>query len=200
MPAKQTTLLDELSAAARGCVALLMGDRGAAGYFDFSQRGLAGSFVALLASQLIIALAPLLLGAVMPSGTITRMLTVSAFAIVVQIGISALLLRQFGRLDGLQPYLVADNWATLFITLLGLILDVIGVGPEFAYFATLAIMIVVEVNIGRLIMTLTGFQIAAFIVTQIVGIGMALLILTLAVPQLVPELATAISAAQVAAQ
>ena len=62
MPAKQTTLLEEMSAAARGCIALLMGDRKAASYFDFSQRGLAGSFVAFLVATLLNALSPLLFG------------------------------------------------------------------------------------------------------------------------------------------
>ena len=63
MPARTTTLFEELTAAGRGVVALVVGDRRASDYFDFSRRGLYGSFIALLLAQLLAAYGPLVLGA-----------------------------------------------------------------------------------------------------------------------------------------
>ena len=64
------------------------------------------------------------------------------------------MLRQIGRLDGLVPYLVADNWATFFITIVSTLLTLVGIGDEFAIIALGILVIIVEVNIARLIVTL----------------------------------------------
>src|SRR5688572_20448260 len=123
----QTTLLEEMSAAARGVVAVLIGNRQAPSYFDFSQRGLVGSFVAFLAASLINALTPVVFGMDLPPGAVSRGLILVGVLYVAQIAFSALVLRQLGRLDGLVPYLVADNWATFFITLLSTLLTLVGI-------------------------------------------------------------------------
>jgi len=60
--AQQSTFLEELMAAGRGTISLLIGDRRAGSYFDFSQRGLAGSFIAFLAVTGLNAALPVLLG------------------------------------------------------------------------------------------------------------------------------------------
>ena len=193
MPAKQTTLLEEMSAAARGCIALLMGDRKAPGYFDFSQRGLAGSFVAFLVATLLSALSPLMFGIETPPGTLTRGLLLVAVLFAAQIGFSALVLRQIGRLDGLVPYLVADNWATFYITIISTLLSLAGVGDEFAIIALGILVIVVEINIARLIVTLPGLQIAMFLIAQLVGVSIVLLLMSV----FWPPMAAAITAGAV---
>jgi hypothetical protein len=195
LPAKQTTLLEEMSAAARGVVAVLMGNRQAPSFFDFSQRGLIGSFVAFLAASLINALTPLVFGLELPPGTVTRGLILVGVLFVAQIGFSALVLRQLGRLDGLVPYLVADNWATFFITLLSTLLTVVGIGDEIAIIGLGILVIVVEVNIARLIVTLPGLQIAMFLIAQLVGVSAALLLIGFFVPGLMPDLSAAATVA-----
>jgi hypothetical protein len=194
VPAKQTTLLEEMSAAARGCLALLVGDRKAPGYFDFSQRGLVGSFVAFLVATLFNAISPMLMGIEVKPGEITRGLILVAVLFAAQIGFSALVLRQIGRLDGLVPYLVADNWATFFITIIATLLMFTGIGDEFAIIALGILVIVVEVNIARLIVTLPGLQIAMFLIAQLVAVTLVLLIVGLVWPQAAP-LADATAAA-----
>ena len=194
MPAQQTTLLEELSAAARGCLALLMGDRKAPGYFDFSPRGLAGSFVAFLVATLLNAVVPLAMGIETPPGSITRGLILVAVLFTVQIAFSALVLRQIGRLDGLVPYLVADNWATFFITIFSTLLMVAGVGDEFAIVALGILVIIIEINIARLIVTLPGLQIAMFLIAQIVGVTLVLFVISLVWPPAADLLNAAASA------
>ena len=182
MPAQQTTLLEELTAAARGCLALLVGDRRAPGYFDFSLRGLAGSFVAFLVATLFNAISPMVLGIEAPPGTMTRGLILVAVLFAAQIGFSALVLRQIGRLDGLVPYLVADNWATFFITIFSTLLMIAGIGDEFAIIALGILVIIVEINVARLIVTLPGLQIAMFLIAQLVGVTIALFLISLVWP------------------
>ena len=48
MAQQQSTFAEEMMAAGRGVIGLLTGDRQAGSYFDLSNRGLAGSFIALL--------------------------------------------------------------------------------------------------------------------------------------------------------
>jgi hypothetical protein len=187
LPAKQTTLLEEMSAAARGVVAVLIGDRRAPSHFDFSQRGLVGSFVAFLVASLINALTPVVFGLEVPPGLITRGLILVAVLYAAQIALSALVLRQLGRLDGLVPYLVADNWATFFITLVSTLLTLIGVGDELSIIGLGILVIIVEVNIARLIVTLPGLQIAMFLIAQLVGVSAALIVIGVLVPGLMPD-------------
>jgi hypothetical protein len=186
----QPTLLDELVAAGRGVMALVIGDRTAPQWFDFSRRGLAGSFIALLVAQAISAYGPLLFGLQPAPGMITRGLVMVAVLFAAQVGCSALLLRQIGRLDGLVPYLVADNWATVFITVLSAILTQMGFAGDFALFAVGILVIVVEINIARIVVTLSAMQIVMFIVAQLVGVVLGLLVLGAVFPT-PPDLAAA---------
>lgn len=166
MPA-QRSLLDELVAAGRGCVALIVGDRRAAAWFDLSPRGLVGSFIALLVALTLSAYWPTLLGVRMQPGAPTLELLGGAILFVTQLVASAILLRQIGRLDGLVPYIVADNWATFYAILISALLAAVGMGP--IVFILLIVAIVVEINIARLIVTLTTTQIVMFIIARLVG-------------------------------
>ena len=115
--AQKATFLEELMAAGRGVMGLLIGDKRAGSYFDFSQRGLAGSFIAFIAVTGLNAVLPVLLGNKDPGG-IARSVLMVAILFALQLGFSAIVLRQLKRMDGLVPYLVADNWATFFLTLI----------------------------------------------------------------------------------
>ena len=170
-----TTFLAELMAAARGCFALLVGDRQAPAHFDFSQRGLVGSLIAFL----IITTAMAFLGAAplgVP-GEATRAIIASVVVFVLKAGASWLLLRQNGRLDGFIPYLVADNWVSFFTAILAIGLMFITGAGDIAVFGIGLLVIVIEINIARLIVTLTPWQIAIFIVVQMVASSVGLILL-----------------------
>lgn len=164
-------------AAARGCLALVRGNRGASEYFDFSQRGLVGSFIAFLLATVFNAYLPMVLGLTIQPGSISRGLLMVGGLFALQVGFSALVLRQMGRLDGFRPYLIADNWATFFITILSAVLAVVGLGGDAAMLGIGILVIVVEINIARLIVRLAGLQIAMLLVAQLVGVSIGLLLL-----------------------
>lgn len=189
VPDRPTTIIEELVAASRGVVAIVRGDKKAANYFDFSQRGLAGSFIAFLVITVVSAYVPVLTGQADDQIPTSRLLLMAAFLYVVQVGFSALVLRQLNRLDGLVPYLVADNWATFFVTALSTIVSLFGQGGDFVLVIAALLVLIIEINISRLIVTLSPWQIAMFLVAQIVGVLIGLLIIGAIVP-LPPELVT----------
>lgn len=165
-----TTFLDETIAAARGCVALLIGNRQAAGWFDFSQRGLIGSLIAVLVGILIAAYGPLLIGVQMPPGAATQSVMINLALFAGQAVTAFLALRQMGRQDGFVPYLVASNWVTLASSLL-LLLSIL-FGPIGIALLVLVLFLALAsfINIGRFIVTLTGLQIGLLFLSQAVGV------------------------------
>jgi len=183
LPNTPTTIIEELASAARGVAALIVGDRRAVSYFDFSRRGLAGSFIAFLVATVFSAYVPLIGGSGQDGQISTgRLLLMAVFLFGVQIGFSALVLRQLNRLDGFVPYLVADNWATFFITAISTVLNAFGLAGDFALIAIGILVLVVEVNISRLIVTLSPWQIAMFLVAQLVGVAIGLIVIGLVFP------------------
>jgi len=175
----------EAVAAARGVGGLIVGDREVAGRFNLTPQGLAGSFVALLIVMGVGAGLPLLLGY---QGLVLRAVVIFAVSFALQIGCAALALLQAKRLDGFVPYLVADNWASVCVTVAGLVLSLLGVPNEIIGFPVGVLMIIIAVNIGRLIIKLPPMQVAMFTVAQVVGY----LLGGFLVPYLLPA-ATAVS-------
>jgi hypothetical protein len=194
VPERSNEIWNEVASAGRGVAALLIGNRRASSYFDFSQRGLVGSFIAFLAVTLFTTALPLLLGVEGARGSVLRATATVAILFGFQIAFSAILLRQVKRLDGLVPYLVADNWASFFITFASTLLGLLGIGGEFLIVAVGIMVIVIEINIARLIVTLSAWQIAMVLVAQLVGVSIALLLVGVIFP-LSPEQLAEISAA-----
>jgi hypothetical protein len=190
--AQQSTFLEELMAAGRGVIGLLIGDKRAGGYFDYSQRGLVGSFIAFLAVTGVNATLPVALG-MRDAGSIARSVLMVAILFALQLGCSAIVLRQLKRMDGLVPYLVADNWATFFLTLISGALAAAGINGDPVLVVLAIVVIVVEVNIARLIVTLSPLQIAMFLVAQLVGVSIGLAVIGFAFP--LPPAAAALASA-----
>jgi len=180
--AQQSTFLEELMAAGRGVISLLVGDRRAGSFFDFSRRGLIGSFIAFLAASTVAAYLPLVMGDPHPGAAVAAVQIAILFA--VQLGCTALMLRQIKRLDTLVPYLIADNWMNFFVALLLGACLAAGLGGEVPTIIFGIAAIVIEVNIGRLIMTLSPLQIAMLIIAQVVGllIGSAIVFFVFPLP------------------
>jgi hypothetical protein len=190
--AQQSTFIEEMMAAGRGVIGLLTGDRQAGSYFDLGQRGLAGSFIALLLVTALNAVVPIILGH--EEESITRGIITVVLLFALQLGCSVIVLRQVNRMDGLVPYLVADNWATFFLTLISAALAAAGLANDFTLIVLGVVVLLVEVNIARLIVTLPPLQIAMFLVAQLVGVAIGLVIIGFVFP-MPPDVAGAAAAA-----
>ena len=169
-----TTFLDELMAAGRGCVALVLGRREAASYFDFSQRGLVGSLIATVIAIGLAGFGPLLTGVPLPTGAATQSIIVNAALFVAQAATAFIALRQMGRQDGFIPYLVASNWVTLVSALLLLLSTLLGPSGVIVLALVVVVALATFINIGRFIVTLTPLQIGILFVSQAVGVFLAL--------------------------
>jgi len=188
---QHSTFAEEMMAAGRGVIGLLTGDRQAGSYFDLNNRGLAGSFIALLLVTALNAVLPIILGN--EGDSIARGVITVALLFLLQIGFSIIVLRQVNRMDGLVPYLVADNWATFFLTLVSAALAAAGLANDFTLIVLGVVVIIVEVNIARLIVTLPPLQIAMFLIAQLVGVSLGLVLISFLFP-MPPEVADAVAA------
>ncbi len=189
MTSKPTTLIEELIRAARGVAGLVIGDRKSPGYFDFSQRGLYGSFIAYLLILGLNAYAPILLGVPDSQGTVLRVALSNILVYVAQIASCALALRQLDKRSSFVPYLVANNWASFFFVVIALLVGTTSGGVGITLLILGILVIVVEVNIARLVIGLTAMKVVFFLVAQLVGGGIGLLLLTLIFPPTAAELA-----------
>jgi hypothetical protein len=189
VPERSNDIWNEVASAARGVAALVIGDRRAASYFDFSDRGLVGSFIAFLVVALINTGVPLILGIPGMSGTVFRAIATVVIVLALQIGAAAIVLRQLKRPDALVPYIVADNWATFFLTIATTALGLTGIGGELLLVVTGIVIIIVMVNLARLILTLTAWQIVTFLVAQLISGIVALMVLTVVFPLSADQLA-----------
>jgi hypothetical protein len=183
---KLTTLLEEAVSAARGLGALVVGDGKAPSYFDFTLRGLVGSFIAFLVAAVGGVYLPQLAGtppaddAAAPAPLLQLTPGSALLLVIVAVGIQALatflILRIMKRPDGLIRFLVADNWSTFFTTIIAGVIGAIGIGGDFVLLVLLLVLVVVEINIARLILAFKGWQIAAFIVAQKLALFIGLVI------------------------
>lgn len=170
------TFFEELMAAVQGCLALVTGKRDAPSFFDFSQRGLIGSLIAVILGIALAGFGPVLVGVPLPSGAATQSIIVNAVLFVAQAGTAFIALRQMGRQDGFLPYLVASNWVTLVSAVLLLLSTLLGPLGLIILVAVVIVAIATFINIGRLIVTLTPLQIGILFISQAVGVFVALAI------------------------
>lgn len=185
-------LWDEFLAAVRGSWALLRGDRRAPACFDFTRGGLYGSFIGLLIAVTLNGLLPALLG--LKSAPLAMALITVAITYGAQMAFSAMALRQMHRLDGFLPYVVAENWTTVVLVLVAAAGMLAGAPAEMVLIVIGIAGIVIKVNIARLIVTLSPWQIAILIVAQLAGGAVGLLVVGMTLP-LPPEAVEAAAAA-----
>lgn len=189
MTTRPTTLIEELTRAARGVAGLVIGDRKAPGYFDFSQRGLYGSFIAYLLILALNAYAPILAGVPDSQGTVLRATLSNLILYGAQVAACALALRQLDRSSSFVPYLVANNWASFFFVVIALLVGLTSGGVGITLLILGILIIVVEINIARLVIGLTAMKVVLFLVAQLVGGGVGLLLITLIFPPTAAEIA-----------
>ena len=116
---------------------------------------------------------PIILGS--ESESIARGVLTVVLLFVLQIGFSIIVLRQVNRMDGLVPYLVADNWATFWASLVFLVLSFVGLG-SIVIIATTLVGLWLQISIARTIVTLAPVQIVILLIGQLVGVFVGLLI------------------------
>lgn len=175
--ANPKTFIEEAASAGRGVLALIVGDRKAGRHFDLGLRGLASSLIAFLGVNAVMAYVPALMSPSPHDGAIGTGLLLSLGLAAIPIALAALVLRQMKRLDGFVPFLVADFWANSFLSVVMALLLLAGTPFELTVIGLGIVVLVVEINIARLIVTLTPLQVASFVVAQFAGglVGVMLL-------------------------
>lgn len=179
MPQSNSTFFEEALDAARGTWALVFGRPDAARYFDFSQRGLVGSFIALVLALAVQALGPHPIEMTAPPVMSLSVVIMAAVVQAAQYGVIFLVLRQLGRADSFVPFLVVQNWATLVqsviaVAIIALLGAPMAIGPDglaqltsgsVPYFVLSILVLVVWVNLARLILTLRPLHVVVFMAT-----------------------------------
>lgn len=188
MPQSNATIAEETRHAARGIMALVVGDRGASRFFNFSQAGLVTSFIAVI----VVTAAELVATAVMGAGHVFTSAVQTAIIYAAVLGSTALFLRQIGRADATLPFVVTINWANAILS--AVLLVAVLLNLTFFGFVFLIVGFVLSINIARLIMTLRPMQIVLLILAQAVGLVAAVLVLMVIFPP-TPEQLAAIAAA-----
>lgn len=182
--AQPTTFIEEFVSAARGVLALIVGDRQAARHFDLGPRGLLGALIAFLGTNAVMAYAPMLFRPDSQTAGIGAGLLASLALAAIPVAFAALVLRQVKRMDGFVPFLVADFWANSILSIGMALVLLLGFPFELTVIALGIMVLVVEVNIARLIVTLPPLQVAMFVVAQFAGglIGVMMLGLMVGAP------------------
>lgn len=171
-----------MTAAARGIAAITVGDRRAPSFFDFSARGLAGSFIAFLVATSLSAYLPLFTGDDEPALPSSLLVLIAAIPFLLQLGCTALVLRQLNRLDRFVPYLVADNWTSFYMTAVLILLSLMGSSSRLSLLLIGVPLFVIEINIARLVVGLRPWQIAMLLVARLVGAAIGLVLIEMIVP------------------
>ncbi len=182
MPQQSSSYVEEIKAAVRGCVALVLGQRDAPSYFDFSQRGLVGSLLAVVIAIALAAFGPLIAGARLPPGAATQSVLINVVLFAAQALTAWIALRQMRRPDGFVPYLVASNWVTFTTAVLLLLSTFLGPLGVVILVVVVVMAIATFINIGRLVVTLTPLQIGLLFLSQAVGVFLALGVVAMMLP------------------
>ncbi len=182
MSQPNSSFVEEIKAAVRGCIALVMGRRDAPSYFDFSQRGLVGSLLAVVIAIALAGFGPLLAGARLPAGAATQSVVVNAVLFGAQALTAWIALRQMRRGDGFAPYLVASNWVTFTTAVLLLLSTFLGPLGIIILVVVVVIAIMTFINIGRFVVTLAPLQIGLLFLSQAVGVFLALGVVAIMLP------------------
>lgn len=194
MAERRSTLFEEALRAVGGTWRLVLGRREATSGFDFSQRGLAGSFIALIVAYVLFT-AITGIGAaarqtMSPSGQLFIIGTLTA----ARFGALRIVLPRLDALHAVRPVMVASNWvnaiavgglvtATFCLAFVGAMM----LGPTAAdtlvaiiltlWVATAIATLVAEVNILRIVAGLGGGEVVMVLAAQVFALILAIFIL-----------------------
>tara|TARA_R110002051_G_scaffold321099_2_gene407859 strand:+ start:646 stop:1248 length:603 start_codon:yes stop_codon:yes gene_type:complete len=188
------TLLEEAGRAVGGMLRLVLGRRDATSRFDFSQRGLAGSFIALIVAFVVFTAITGMGAAVRQTMSPTGQLFIIGTLVAARFVALRISLPRLDALHAFRPVMVASNWvnaiavgglvaATFCLAFVGALM----LGPTagetlVAIILTLWVAIaiatfVAEVNILRLVAALGGGEIVMVLAAQVFALILAIFIL-----------------------
>ncbi|AEQ50105.1 hypothetical protein [Pelagibacterium halotolerans] len=194
MAERQSTLLEEARWAAGGTWRLVLGRRDALSFFDFSQRGLAGSFIPLVVAFVVFAGFTGIGAAARQTMSPAGQLFICGALITARFFALRVVLPRLDALHAFRPVMVASNWANA-IAVGGLVAATFGVafvgalmlGPTagetlvgiiLTLWAAIAIAtFVAEINILRLVAGLNGGEVLMVLGAQVVALILAVFIL-----------------------
>jgi hypothetical protein len=174
--------IEEVSEAAKGCLAILRGDRDAPEYFDLTLHGLVGSLIALVV--MMAAQAQLPVDSSEPGvvlNPLAEILLVSA-AIAVWAVVLYYFLRFTGRLDRFVPFLVVYNWGNVFAAVIWLVLALLGIANLFVTLVIGVVSIYFFVRAAIVIMGLSLAMIAGLFVAELLAFSLAVALLGALLP------------------
>lgn len=175
MSQPQPTLIEETRSAVVGSWRLIIGRRDAPGYFFTDLRGLASSFIALLASLVVTFLFSAL---ITPAGA-----GISTFAALVQnallyLGImsaSWVVLRLTGLSEKFVAFVTVENWVNAIVSVILAVVALITFSTELILILAVVIGFLARINNARLVVGMKAGQIVMLIVVQTIGMMIALL-------------------------
>lgn len=194
MAERGSTLLEEAGRAVGGMLRLVLGRRDATCRFDFSQRGLAGSFIALIVAFVVFTAITGMGAAVRQTMSPTGQLFIIGTLVAARFVALRISLPRLDALHAFRPVMVASNWvnaiavgglvaATFCLAFVGALM----LGPTagetlVAIILTLWVAIaiatfVAEVNILRLVAALGGGEIVMVLAAQVFALILAIFIL-----------------------
>ena len=194
MAERGLTLLEEAGRAVGGMLRLVLGRRDATSRFDFSQRGLAGSFIALIVAFVVFTAITGMGAAVRQTMSPTGQLFIIGTLVAARFVALRISLPRLDALHACRPVMVASNWvnaiavgglvaATFCLAFVGALM----LGPTagetlVAIILTLWVAIaiatfVAEVNILRLVAALGGGEIVMVLAAQVFALILAIFIL-----------------------
>lgn len=194
MAERGSTLLEEAGRAVGGMLRLVLGRRDATSRFDFSQRGLAGSFIALIVAFVVFTAITGMGAAVRQTMSPTGQLFIIGTLVAARFVALRISLPRLDALHAFRPVMVASNWvnaiavgglvaATFCLAFVGALM----LGPTagetlVAIILTLWVAIaiatfVAEVNILRLVAALGGGEIVMVLAAQVFALILAIFIL-----------------------
>lgn len=161
------TFWEETRRAARGCLAILRGERDAAEYFDLTLRGLIAPVIALLVVigliMQLMAISQAQVGGPSPMAVLLAMILLAALSVVVLF----YFLKFAGYGDRLVPFLVVIYWGNFYAILLLLVLSMIGLAGYLFLFGLVLVSIYFFVRTAQLIIGLNALMIVMLLVTQL---------------------------------
>lgn len=194
MAERRSTLVKEAGWAIGGAWRLVLGRRDALNWFDFSQRGLAGSFIPLVLAFVVFTGFTGMGAAAGPTLSPAGQLFICGALIAARFVALRLVLPRLDALHAFRPIMVASNWTNaiavgglVMVTFCVAFVGALILGPAagetlvsmiLTVWATIAIAaILAEINILRLVAGLNGGEVIMVLGAQIVTLIVAVFIL-----------------------
>jgi len=167
--------LEEMVDAARGIYALIRGEKEKLGYFNFSQSGLVGSFIAVFIGLI---LQELFAGPGPEEFQVPAWANLLSYAIlyatpfIVAYGFLGII----GERDRMRGYIVVNNWASFFFTLIIVAIFIFQLLASVGYFVIVVLTIIIFWRTARIILGFSVPQTIIFFVATVMGVLIAAMI------------------------